>query len=92
MPKINKVNFDGAYLRSPSGHFYLGNKKVSIFVIRMTIVGGVMGWLYQGNGGGLGSSFEGPLGTSKAHHVSKFVEFYKSVSFHLHLKPLDLFL
>ena len=22
MPKINKVNFDGAYLRSSSGHFY----------------------------------------------------------------------
>ena len=47
-----------------------------------------MGWLYQGNGGGLGSSFEGPLGTSKAHHVSKFVEFYKSVSSRLHFKAL----
>ena len=24
MSKINKVNFDGAYLRSSSGHFFLG--------------------------------------------------------------------
>ena len=47
----------------------------------MMLVDGVMGWFYQGNGAGLGSSFEGPLGTSKAPHVSKFVEFYKSVSF-----------
>ena len=46
----------------------------------MLFVDGVMGWFYQGNGDGLGSGFEGPLGTSKAPHVSKFVEFYKSVS------------
>ena len=47
----------------------------------MILVDGVLGWFYQGNGAGLGSGFEGPLGTSKAPHVSKFVEFYKSVSF-----------
>ena len=52
------------------------------------IVDGVLGWFYQGNGAGLGSSFEGPLGTSKAYHVSKFVEFYKSVSSRLHFKTL----
>ena len=47
----------------------------------MVLVDGVLGWFYQGNGAGLGSNFEGPLGTSKASHISKFVEFYKSVSF-----------
>ena len=28
MSKINKVNFDGAYLRSSSGHFYVGDTEV----------------------------------------------------------------
>ena len=46
------------------------------------LVDGVLGWFYQGNGAGLGSGFES-LGTSKATHLSKFVEFYKSVSFHI---------
>ena len=52
----------------------------TIPIIRMMLVDGVLGWFYEGNGAGLGSNFEGPLATSKATHVSKFVEFYKSVS------------
>ena len=40
---------------------------------------GMMGWLYPGGPKGLGDDME-HVGSSKAPHVSKFVEFYKSVS------------
>ena len=46
----------------------------------MTLMGGVMGWFSESDFDGLGSNFDGPLGTAKASHISKFVEFYKSVS------------
>ena len=38
-----------------------------------------MGWYYPKEPEGLGDDME-HVGTSKAPHVSKFVEFYKSVS------------
>ena len=38
-----------------------------------------MGWYYPKEPEGLGDDME-HVGTSKALHVSKFVEFYKSVS------------
>ena len=43
--------------------------------LRMNLVDGVMGHYYKGNPDGLGSSFN-LVGTSKATHISKFVEFY----------------
>ena len=42
-------------------------------------IDGIMGWYYPGKPKGLGDAME-HVGTSKAQHVSKFVEFYKSVS------------
>ena len=43
--------------------------------------GGKMGWLHPGKPKGLGDAMQ-HVGTSKAQHLSKFVEFYKSVSDH----------
>ena len=45
----------------------------------MSLGDGVMGWFHGGNVDGLGSSM-GSVGEAKASYVSKFVEFYKSVS------------
>ena len=45
----------------------------------MILTDGIMGWLNPGRSRGLGDAME-YVGTSKAQHVSKFVEFYKSVS------------
>ena len=45
----------------------------------MILTDGIMGWLNPGRSRGLGDAME-YVGTSKAQHLSKFVEFYKSVS------------
>ena len=45
----------------------------------MILTEGIMGWYYPKEPEGLGDDME-HVGTSKAPHVSKFVEFYKSVS------------
>ena len=45
----------------------------------MILKDGKMGWLYPGRPKGLGDAMQ-HVGTSKAQHLSKFVEFYKSVS------------
>jgi len=46
---------------------------------RMILTDGIMGWLNPGRSRGLGDAME-YVGTSKAQHVSKFVEFYKSAN------------
>lgn len=61
-----------------SPHFFLPFPYILSY-FRMIMKDGIMGWLYPGRSTGLGAAME-YVGTSKAQHVSKFVEFYKSVS------------
>ena len=69
--------------KSPKHLASLGNFlkqcKLLFALFRMIRKDGMMGWLYPGGPKGLGDDME-HVGSSKAPHVSKFVEFYKSVS------------
>ena len=44
MSKINKFNFDGAYLRSSSGHFLLSSHQLTAFV---TLFGKEIRWFAE---------------------------------------------